>query len=169
MKTIAFKSSLLLVLAFLFPQLSHAQKPLESPRANVSGKTKNSELIIDYGSPSVRGRKIWGELVPYGQVWRAGANEATTFSTSQPVMVEGKALPAGKYALFMIPGEKNWTIIFNKQAEQWGAYKYDEKQDALRVTVTPKAADMHEQLTYKITSSGFSLFWDKLEIPVSIP
>src|SRR6218665_3828976 len=147
MKTLAFKTSLLLALTFLLPQFNYAQKPLESPRATAKGKTSKSELVIDYGSPSVRGRKIWGELVPYGQVWRAGANEATTFTTSQPVMVQGKGLPAGTYALFMIPGEKDWTIIFNKKSDQWGAYKYDEKQDALRVPVTPNPPHMHHQLT----------------------
>src|SRR6218665_3305637 len=160
------KRAVLLFTGLFITLMSFAQ---ESPRAKATGKAGNANVTIDYGSPSVRGRKIWGELVPYGQVWRAGAHEATTFTTSQPVMVQGKGLPAGTYALFMIPGEKDWTIIFNKKSDQWGAYKYDEKQDALRVTVTPKPAEMHEQPGYKITANGLFLFWDRLEVPVSIP
>ena len=86
----------------------------------------------------MKGRPIWGQLVPYGQVWRSGANEATTITFDQPVMVEGQPLAAGTYSLFTIPTEKQWTMIFNKTAKQWGAFKYDDKQDALRVTVTPQ-------------------------------
>jgi hypothetical protein len=107
--------------------------------------------------------------VPYGKVWRAGANEATTVEFSKPVKVEGKALPAGKYGFFAIPGEKEWTIIFNNQPKQWGAYEYDRKQDALRVTAKPrKAAVMNERLAYEVTPKGLTLRWENLEVPVAI-
>jgi hypothetical protein len=117
----------------------------------------------------VKGRAIYGGLVPYGQVWRAGANDATTIEFSKDVLVQGKKLPAGTYSLFTIPTEKDWTVIFNKTAKQWGAYKYDDKQDALRVTATPrKAATMTEALVYEVTKSGIVLRWENLELPVAI-
>ena len=141
----------------------------KSPADSVSGKIGNAGVQIRYSSPSVKGRKIWGDLVPYGQVWRSGANEATTFQTDKDVMVEGKKLPAGKYSLFTIPGEKDWTVIFNKTADQWGAFKYDAKQDVLRVTVQPKkAVTLRERLSYGISKNGISLMWENLEVPVSI-
>ena len=113
-----------------------AAKP--SPAATATGKIGATDVTVNYSSPGVKGRKIFGGLETYGKVWRAGANEATTVEFGKAVMVEGKALPAGKYGFFVIPAESGqWTVIFNKVANQWGAYKYDEKQDALRVLVTP--------------------------------
>lgn len=160
-----------LVLALLSSVFAVAQekKPLASPRDSVSGKIGKATVTINYGSPSVKGRQIWGALVPMDSVWRAGANEATTFSTDQDVTIEGQALPAGKYALFAIPSANQWTIIFNKVAKQWGAYKYDASQDALRITVKPrKSATMHERLKYVINKKGFALQWENLEVPVSV-
>ena len=142
---------------------------MESPRDSVSGKVGNAMITINYGSPSVKARKIWGDLVPYGKVWRTGANEATTFTTDKAIEVEGKSLPAGKYSFFAIPNEKEWTIIFNKTAKQWGAYDYKDKEDALRVNVKPKKASiMSERLNYTVNSTGISLIWENLEVPVSI-
>ncbi len=142
---------------------------MESPRDSVSGKVGNAMITVNYGSPSVKARKIWGDLVPYGKVWRTGANEATTFTTDKAIVVEGKSLPAGKYSFFAIPNEKEWTIIFNKTAKQWGAYDYKDKEDALRVTVKPKKSSaMAEHLKYTVNSSGISLIWENLEVPVSI-
>lgn len=166
MKTLLFKTIATLLLLSV-SDLSFAQKKLESPRDSVSGKIGKANVSINYGSPSVRGRKIWGDLVPYGKVWRAGANEATTFSTDQPLTIEGKKLAAGKYGFFVIPGENEWIIIFNKTPNQWGAYEYKEKDDALRVTVKPKkSGSMHERLTYKINNNGFSMNWENLEAAV---
>ncbi|SDL50482.1 Protein of unknown function [Catalinimonas alkaloidigena] len=140
-----------------------------SPPATASGKVKGANITVNYSSPAVKGRTVWGELVPYNEVWRAGANEATTFETDKDIMVEGKALPAGKYSFFTIPGEKEWTIVFNKVAEQWGAYKYDQSEDALRVTVKPKKAkEMHERLAYEVNNKGLVLQWENMEVPVAI-
>ncbi|HEX8656691.1 MAG TPA: DUF2911 domain-containing protein [Hymenobacter sp.] len=144
-----------------------ADKP--SPAATAKGKIGATDVTVVYSSPAVKGRTIWGSLVPYGQVWRAGANEATTVEFSKPVKVEGKALPAGKYGFFVIPTDKQWTVIFNKVADQWGAYKYDEKQDTLRVMVTPReAATMAERLVYEVTPKGLVLRWENLEAPVAV-
>lgn len=167
-KVFQIKKAVLLVVAVLFSAAAFAQKPIPSPRDSVSGVIKGSTISINYGSPSVKGRKVFGELEKYGKVWRAGANEATVFTTSKNIMVEGKTLPAGSYGLFAIPTEGKWTIIFNKVAKQWGAFKYDESQDALRVMVTPKKASKSERLVYKIDKNGFSLNWDTVSVPVSI-
>lgn len=158
------------VCAFLVSTTAFSQtKPIPSPRDSVSGEIAGSHIKIWYGSPSVKGRKIFGDLEPYGKVYRAGANEATTFTTSKDITVEGKRLPAGTYAFFVIPTEKGpWTVIFNKTAKQWGAFKYDESKDELRVMVTPKKISPQERLVYKITKHGFSMDWDTVSIPVSI-
>lgn len=152
----------------LLTQDDPAKRP--SPPATATGKIGKANVTVAYSSPSVKGRTIWGSpLVPYGQVWRAGANEATTFTTDQPLTVEGQTLPAGTYSLFTIPTEKQWTVIFNKTSQQWGAYKYDQKQDALRVAATPrKAANLQEKLVYEVTPQGLVLRWENLELPVSM-
>ena len=140
-----------------------------SPAATAKGKIGAAEVTVNYSSPAVKGRKIWGGLEQYGKVWRAGANEATTVEFSKAVKVEGKALPAGKYSFFVIPTEKQWTVIFNKEPNQWGAYKYDQKLDALRVTVTPrKAGALAERLAYDVTPKGLTLRWENVEMPVAI-
>ncbi len=146
-----------------------AQNQKPSPAASAEFKSGAATIKINYSAPSVKGREIWGKLVPYGEVWRAGANEATTFETDKDIKVEGKTLPAGKYSFFTIPGEKEWTIIFNKTAKQWGAYSYKQADDVLRVTVTPAAAAAaNEVLKYEGTKTGFSLLWEKLEVKVKI-
>ncbi|WP_316797746.1 DUF2911 domain-containing protein [Pedobacter frigidisoli] len=141
-----------------------------SPAATATGKVKGATITINYSSPAVKGRKIWGGLEAYDKVWRAGANEATTFETDKDIVVEGKPLAAGKYSFFLIPKESGvWTAIFNKEPKQWGAYKYEEAKDVLRVEVKTKALKAtQERLVYKITKSGFSLDWDKISVPVSI-
>src|ERR1700712_888498 len=158
--------------AFLVSAVAMAQtekKPIPSPRDSVSGVVAGSHIKIWYGSPSVKGRKIFGGLEPYGKVYRAGANEATTFTTDKNIMVEGKSLPAGTYAFFVIPAEKGpWTVIFNKTAKQWGAFKYDESKDQLRVMVLPEKIDLQERLIYLITKDGFSMNWENTSVPVTI-
>lgn len=172
MKTkLKLKAALLLIMVFVFTSAAHAQddkKPVASPRDSVSGTINGATITINYGSPSVRGRKIWGALVPYKQVWRTGANEATTFTTSKDIWVEGKKLPAGKYGFFAIPTEKTWTLIFNSIPNQWGAFKYDATKDVLRVVVKVKPNTMHERLLYAIDSKGFSLAWEDLKVWASV-
>jgi hypothetical protein len=155
------------VLGAIVPGNDKAQdKP--SPAATATGKAGKANVKIAYSSPAVKGRKIWGELVPYNQVWRAGANEATKVTFDQPVTVEGKPLAAGTYALFVIPTEQQWTVIFNKDANQWGAFDYDQEHDALRVTVKPKKAAMMERLSYLVVEPGIVLRWENVELPVAV-
>jgi hypothetical protein len=120
----------------------------------------------------VRGREIWGKLVPYGQVWRTGANDATTIKFSKAVKINGKELAAGEYALFTIPAEGEWTIIFNKTAKQWGAYEYKEADDALRVKATAQANAMTEQLAIKVEATGakaqVGILWEKLKVTFEV-
>jgi len=150
-------------------QAQDGAKVPASPPATASGKIGGTVVTVTYSSPAVKGRPIWGSLVPYGEVWRAGANEATTVEFSKPVKVEGKDLPAGKYAFFTIPTKDSWTVIFNKEHKQWGAYEYKEKQDALRVTAKPrKAAKTAERLAYEVTPKGLVLRWENLELPVAV-
>lgn len=162
----------MLMASTLWAQGDKANRP--SPPATATGKIKDATITINYSSPSVKGRQIFGNLVPYGQVWRAGANEATIFETDKDVKVEGKTLPAGKYSLYAIPGEKEWTIIFNKQTGQWGvkrggATSRDEAQDALTVKVKPKkSSSMTERLAYDVNDKGFVLRWENVEVPVAI-
>lgn len=170
MKRQAFLRTIPLFFGALFIAFTaSAQKKPLSPHLGVMGEAAGSTITIRYGSPYVKGRKIWGGLEPYGKVYRAGADSATTFTTSKDIKVDGKLLPAGKYAFFVIPAETGkWTVIFNKTAEQWGAFDYNEKTDQLRIMVTPKEVPMTEQLKYVITSNGFSMAWDKVSIPVTI-
>jgi hypothetical protein len=171
MKTI-IKSAVVLVATMTISMNAFAQetKKPASPPATATGKIKDATITIAYSTPSVKGRTIWGGLEAYNTVWRAGANEATTFETDKDITVQGKKLSAGKYIFFLIPKESGtWTAIFNKEPKQWGAYKYEEAKDALRVEVKTKALKAtQERLVYKITKSGFALEWDKISVPVTI-
>ena len=158
-----------IALSFILSVTCYGQKKIESPADSVSGQISKATITINYSSPSVKGRKIWGGLVPYNKVWRAGANEATTFTTDQTIHVEGQLLPAGEYGFFLIPGEIKWIVIFNRVFDQWGAYDYDKNADILRIEVTPKPLPaLNERLIYKINPTGFSLIWENLEVPISI-
>jgi hypothetical protein len=161
----------ILFMAVFTTSISVAQdKKPASPPATATGVVNGSSITINYSSPFVKGRTIYGELVPYGKIWRAGANDATTFETSKAIKVEGKELPAGKYAFFVIP-EKDGkaTVIFNKEAKQWGEYKYDESKDALRVSIkTKKASKLAESLLYTVGKNNVTLSWENLEFPISI-
>lgn len=161
-----------LMTSVLWAQGDKSKRP--SPPATAKGKVKDANITINYSSPGVKNRKIFGEHEPYGKVWRAGANEATIFETDQDIKVEGKTLPAGKYSLYAIPGEKEWTIIFNKQTGQWGINRdgsttRDPSKDALTVQVKPKKTpSLVERLVYEINDKGFALKWENTEVPVSI-
>lgn len=140
-----------------------------SPPATFTTSDNGLNIKIDYSRPSVKGRTIGKEIAPYGEVWRTGANEATTFEVNRDVTIEGKPLKAGKYALFTIPGENQWTLIFNKQPNQWGAYKYEEGQDALRVTVKPtKASSPTEQMTFAGKNGKVALLWGNTEVDFTV-
>lgn len=133
-----------------------------SPPATTTQTLKNgTKVTINYAQPAVKGRTIGKELAPYGKVWRTGANAATQFEVDKDVKINGNTLSAGKYSLFTIPGEKEWIIILNKTWDQWGAYKYNEKEDALRFIVKPeKTKEFVERLTFQIEESGkVSLSW----------
>jgi hypothetical protein len=154
------------------------EKPVEkkvrvSPKAGVFQTIGITDVNVSYSRPGVKNRKIWGELVPYNKVWRAGADEATKITFSTDVMIEGKKLPAGAYGFFAIPGENEWTLIFNKIADQWGAFTYNESEDALRIKVKPVSNSNHDWLLYSFTemtptSAQLNLIWEKLKVSFKI-
>ena len=180
----------LIFLSFIFtiPSSVQAQgdKIRKSLKASVTQRLgTDTDITIDFSRPGVKGRKIWGELVPFGLApgnkysndkpypWRAGANENTTIELNKDLLIEGQKLPAGKYGIHMIPSEKDWIIIFSKKNAEWGSFSYDEKEDALRVTVTPVKAPFQEWLTYGFddlngTSATAYLHWEELKIPFKI-
>jgi hypothetical protein len=146
-----------------------AQEKPASPQATATGKIGAANVKIVYCQPSARGRKIMGGLVPYGEVWRTGANEATTIEIDKPVKIEGKDLAAGKYSLFTIPGENEWTIIINKDAKQWGAYKYKQEDDVLRVTVKPtKSAAAVETFNIAVGKDDVQLKWENTAVAFKV-
>ena len=148
---------------------AQTQLPRASQRASLTQTVGDTQISIVYHRPNVKKREIYGKLVPYGEVWRTGANEATVFEISKDVTINGQKLPAGKYSFYAIPGVKEWTIIFNKTWDQWGTI-YDAKQDALRVTVKPSEAEFEESLAYEIenvteNTAQVSINWEKLSVP----
>lgn len=174
-KLLQLKTLSLFAMALLMSTISFGQKKqMASPRDSVSGTVAGSVIRISYGSPSVKGRKIWGGLVPYDKVWRTGANEATIFQTSKDIKIGGKTLPAGKYSLYTIPGEKEWKVIFNSQTGQWGikmdgSTTDDASKDVLVTTVKPmKSKTANERFKIDINGNGFVMLWENLAIPVTI-
>lgn len=171
-KLLALSLAVLTTATIVNAQGDKASRP--SPPATATGKIGGANITINYSSPSVKGRKVYGELVPYNKVWRAGANEATIFETDKDIKVAGKALPAGKYSLFALPGEKEWQIMFNSETGQWGIKRtgeanLDPAKTVLTVLAKPtKSASMNEKLAYDVTNKGIVLKWDNLEVPVPI-
>ena len=168
-----------LAVAVLAPTAALAQAPNlktpeVSPGAEVSQTVGITKLQVAYHRPAVTGRKVWDGIVPYGQVWRAGANENTTLTTSTPIKIGGKALPAGTYGVHMIPTASDWTLILSKVNTGWGSFSYDPKDDQLRVSVKPRpTADSEERLLYQFDdvtdkSATLTLRWEKLAVPVRI-
>ncbi|MBB2144690.1 DUF2911 domain-containing protein [Pedobacter sp. LMG 31464] len=166
------KTTLSLILLFVVSVSAYAQKA--SPAATATGKIGEATVTISYSSPAVKERKIWGELVPYNKIWRAGANEATIFETDKALKIDGKDLPAGKYSIYMLPTESEWTIIFNSQVGQWGITRAgettnDPTKDVLKVTVKPmKSKGFNERMTYEVNTKGFALNWENLTVPVKV-
>lgn len=175
--------SALFVIIQLFPAGAVAQET-EVRASQIASVTQyvgdTAELTFTFGRPAVKGRTIWGELVPYvspeddeATPWRAGANENTTFSTNQDLLIEGEPLPAGTYGIHMFPSSDEWVIAFNNESNQWGSFGYNADEDALRITVTPAQAPFQEWLIYgfdAITPSGATAFlhWDSLKVPFKI-
>lgn len=173
MKSIYFFYFLIFLAMLSFAQNRDTKVRL-SPKAEVMQVVGLTEVRINYSRPAVKNREIWGKLVPYNSVWRAGANEATKFSFSSDVIIEGKLLKEGSYSFFVIPAKTEWTLIFNKVADQWGAFQYNEAEDALRIKVKPKkSAHFYEWLTYEINklgdySSTISLSWERLKVECKV-
>ena len=162
------------VLSAQTPAAPKIEFPSPSPGATLKQRVAVTDIEINYSRPSVKGRKIFGGLVPYGQVWRTGANQATKVSFSTPVKINGTDLPAGAYELFTIPGEKEWTIIFGKPSAQWGAYAYDEKNDVARIAAKPvMTPNSVESFTIAVTdlrdeSATLYLAWEKTRVPLKL-
>ncbi|MDX1627717.1 MAG: DUF2911 domain-containing protein [Fulvivirga sp.] len=162
-KTITILLSIMLVTLF---DVAYSQKKA-SPPASASGEIDGVKIKIDYHQPSARGRDIMGDLVPYGKVWRTGANNATKISFSEDVLIEGEELPKGTYSLFTIPGEDEWTIIFNSKTDIWGT-QYDESTDVLRVTVTPEELDQFVETFDISVDDQVVLSWENTMVAFGI-
>jgi tetratricopeptide (TPR) repeat protein len=167
----------------LLASLSHAQTAtgetvmLDLPRASqhaiVEQRIGITDITINYHRPLANGRQVWGKLVPYGQVWRAGANENTTITFTDPVTIEGQSLDKGTYGLHMIPGQDQWTVIFSKNSSSWGSFTYKQNEDALRINVKPQPTDMHDALAYdfddvKSDSAVVTMRWEKVAVPFKV-
>ncbi|MCB9258443.1 MAG: DUF2911 domain-containing protein [Ignavibacteriales bacterium] len=163
-------------LILMFSQLNIvAQKglPRLSPKSYIGQTIGYTNVEVTYSSPGVKERNVWGELVPYNEVWRTGANEATTIEFDNDILVEGKKIPAGKYSLFTIPGKNKWVIIFNKIYEQWGAFKYNKEEDFIRFSVTPKQNSFVERLRFTFEFkepyvTTLNLEWEKVKVSFNI-
>jgi len=147
--------------------------PRASQHAQIVQRIGITDITINYHRPLANGRQIWGKVVPYDRVWRAGANENTTITFSDPVTIEGQALDKGTYGLHMIPGQNQWTVIFSKNSSAWGAFTYKQEEDALRVNVKPQAAEMHDALAYdfdelKPDSAVVTMRWEKVAVPFKV-
>ena len=170
MKKMLLLSFALLATTFAFSQQDAKGAAKPSPAAVAEGKIGDKTIAISYHQPAVKGRKIWGDLVPFDKVWRTGANNATTITVDKDVKVGGKPLPAGRYSLMSIPtASSDWIIIFNKDAEQWGAYSYDEKKDVVRVKAKSVKSDaFNERMTFVVDEKGITLMWENLAVNVGV-
>jgi len=170
------RKTFMIALALLVAASAMAQQvrtPRPSPNASLTQSVGLTDITIKYSRPGVKGRTIWGGLVPYDTVWRTGANEATTITFSDDVTVDGQKLTKGTYALFTIPGRDTWKVIFNKQGEQWGAFAYDKTQDAATLTVKPETADFREWMGFEVPelttdTAKIVLRWEKVAVPFTV-
>lgn len=154
--------------AFTDASVTVTNDEVASPRKKLDASLGNIEITVDYGSPLAKGRELWGGLVPYDAIWRTGANEATNLETSGDLLVEGELLPAGHYSMFTIPTAGEWTVVFNGQPAQWGAYNHDPALDVLRVTATPIESEMSESMEFDASGNTLSLHWGTLALPIQI-
>jgi Protein of unknown function (DUF2911) len=177
-RLLALLFSVLLIASFSQAQTATGETlmldlPRQSQHAVVTQRIGITDITVNYHRPLANGRQIWGKLAPYGQVWRAGANENTTITFSDPVTIEGQALDKGTYGLHMIPGESQWTVIFSKNSKDWGSFTYKQEEDALRVNVKPQTAEAHDALAYdfddlKADSAVVTMRWDKVAVPFKV-
>lgn len=163
----------MLILATTAAWAQQVRTPAPSPKASLMQTVGLTDVTIKYNRPGVKGRTIWGELVPYDKVWRTGANEATTITFSDDVFVNGQKLTKGTYSLHTIPTTGDWTIIFNSVADQWGSYSYDPAKDTLRITAKPEKADHREWMGFEIPemttdTAKIVLRWEKIAVPFTI-
>lgn len=166
-------SSLFLLILLHIPVYAQVELPRISQKASVTQIIGLTEISISYSRPDVKGRVIWGKLVPYNEVWRTGADEATTITFGDPVKLNGVSIDAGKYALFTIPGKDEWTIIFNSVAKQWGAFNYDSTKDILRIKAKPVQHVFTESLEYSfsdvtVNSGIVNIDWENMRVPFKI-
>lgn len=162
-----------LVLLTATTAMAQVRSPRPSPKASLMQVVGLTDITINYNRPGVKGRQIWGALVPYDKVWRTGANEATTIEFSDDVWINGNKLAKGLYSLHTIPQPDNWTIIFNSVAEQWGSYSYDAAKDALRIQVKPETAEHREWMSFEIPemttdTAKIVLRWEKVAVPFTV-
>jgi hypothetical protein len=177
-RLLALLSGVLLVTIFSHAQTATGETlmldlPRASQHARVTQRIGITDITVNYHRPLANGRQVWGKLVPYGQVWRAGANENTIITFSDPVTIEGQPLDKGTYGLHMIPGENQWTVIFSKNSKDWGSFTYKQEEDALRVNVKPQTADAYNALAYdfddvKPDSTIVTMRWDKVAVPFKV-
>ncbi len=169
---VAFGLVLLLAASTSFAQSTQLNIPRDSQRASVTQRVGITDITVKYHRPLVKGRTIWGKVVPYGQVWRAGANENTIVTFTDAVSIDGKPLEKGTYGLHMIPNQDQWTVIFSKVNTAWGSFTYKEAEDALRVNVKPQAAELQEALSYTIDptedSATVTMRWEKVAVPFKV-
>ena len=170
---IALVAGLALGSSFCHAQSALLDLPRDSQHSAVTQRIGITDITISYSRPLVKGRPIWGKLVPYNEVWRTGANENTIVKFTDDVTIEGKPLAKGTYALFTIPGENQWTVIFSKVHTAWGSFTYNQADDALRVTVKPQATELHEAMTFdfddvKADSAVATLRWEKVAVPFKV-
>jgi len=173
----ALTSVCVLMLLFGWSQHAAAQQarfPQPSPSAKLTQTVGIADITVSYSRPGIKGREVWGKLVPFDQLWRTGANMATSIEFSEEVKVEGQKVPAGKYAFFTIPGKTEWTVILNKNWNQGGTGAYKQEEDVVRVKVKPVAlGENHEWLHFDIdeltdNSATLALYWEKLKVPVKL-
>jgi hypothetical protein len=171
-KLLAFILVVLMIPNLLRAQEDKSKRP--SPPAIATGKIGDATITIDYSSPSVKGRKVFGGFLPYGKLWRAGANEATIFQTNKDIIVEGQKLPAGTYSFFATPGETEWTIFFNSETGQWGDKKNgDTNMDSAKTVLSfavkiKKLKDLNEKLEYAVTNKGIALRWEYSDVFIRV-
>lgn len=172
MKTKIYLVSMLALL-FVSNAFGQLSLPRDSQRAEVAQTVGDTRISLVYHRPNTKAREVWGKLVPYGEVWRTGANENTTFETNRDLKISGQTLPAGKYGLHAIPNKDEWTIIFNKVNDAWGSFTYKPENDQLRVNVKPQAAEFAETMSIgleniKATTADVVIRWEKVRVPFTV-